>query len=175
MAETKEKTAEKSTSLKKSTIVLIVVTVLVAILAAWSIPASVDRVNGEIESLPEKITYTDDCKSTLDAVNAHYQALDENLGLKDQVKGYWKLQEANEAYCALAIKDAAVADARATADSLSSSDIQGKVTAARAVVNSYLSADEYTSVSNYSTLLELESKYAPASGGSSETVDVPMC
>lgn len=172
MAETTE---TKKTTLKKSTIVLIVFTVLVAILAAWSIPASVNRVNSEIESLPEKITYTDDCKSTLDAVNAHYQALDENLNLQDQVKGYWKLQDANEEYCRLAIKDAAVADARATADGLSTSDIQGKVTAARAVVNSYLSADEYTNVSNYSTLLSLETKYAPASSGSSETVDVPMC
>lgn len=172
MAETKE---TKSSSIKKSTIVLIVITVLVACLAGWSIPASVDRVNSEIENLPEKITYTDDCKSTLDAVNAHYAALDENLGLKDQVKGYWKLQEANEEYCRLAIKDAAVADARATADGLSSSDIQGKVTAARAVVNSYLSSSEYTNVDNYSTLLSLETKYAPASSGSSETVDVPMC
>ncbi len=159
--------------LKKSTIVLIVFFVVAAILAAWSIPAQVDRVNSDIESIGD-VTYTDSCKQKIDAAVDHYNALDAQLNLQSQVKGLWKLDAAKIEYCRLAIKDASVAEARQKVDNLSTADVQNKVTAARAVVTKYLTSDDYSNVKNYSDLTTLESKYSTSSGSSS-SVDIPMC
>lgn len=159
--------------LKKSTIVLIVFAVVAAILAGWSIPAQVARVNSDIDSIGT-VEYTDSCKQKIDAAVDHYNALDSQLNLKSQVKGLWKLDAAKVEYCRLAIKDASVADARQKVDNLTSTDVQNKVTAARAVVTKYLTSDDYANVKNYSDLTTLETKYAPSSGSSS-SVDIPMC
>ena len=51
------------------------------------------------------------------------------------------------------------------------------VTEAREVIDSYLTADQYTLIENYADLIELESEYTStgSSGGSSEEVSIPMC
>ena len=45
------------------------------------------------------------------------------------------------------------------------------------VIDSYLTADQYTLIENYADLIELESEYTStgSSGGSSEEVSIPMC
>ena len=159
--------------MKKSLVVLIVFAVLAGALAAWSIPTQVNRVNDEIQNLGT-VTYTSECKQKLDAVVEHYNSLDAQLNLKKQVKDEWKLDEAKIEYCRLAIKDASVAESRQTLDGLTSADVQNKVSAAREVVNKYLTSSQYASVKNHSTLTELESKYSTSSGSSS-SVDIPMC
>ena len=56
-------------------------------------------------------------------------------------------------------------------------DVKKYVTEAREVIDSYLTADQYTLIENYADLIELESEYTStgSSGGSSEEVSIPMC
>lgn len=160
--------------LKKSLIGLIIFAAITGALALWSIPAQVNRINEEIQNLGT-VTYTSDCKQKLDSAVEHYNSLDAQLNLKAQVKDEWKLDSAKIEYCRLAIKDASVAEARQTIDGLTTMDVQNKVSAAREVVDKYLSSSQCASVENYSTLTDLESKYSASSGGNSEAVDIPMC
>ncbi len=160
--------------IKKSTIVFILIALVAGGLAAWSIPAQVSRVNSDIENIGD-VVYSEACKQKIDAAVDHYNALDERLELKSQVKNLWVLDKAKIEYCRLAIKDASVADARQKVDNLTSADIQNKVNAAREVVTKYLTSEDYASVKNYSDLTTLETKYAPSSGSSSSSVDIPLC
>ena len=80
-------------------------------------------------------------------------------------------------YARLVIKAASVADARKTVEGYSFDDVKKYVTEAREVIDSYLTADQYTLIENYADLIELESEYTStgSSGGSSEEVSIPMC
>ncbi|OUP50385.1 hypothetical protein [Lachnoclostridium sp. An181] len=163
--------------MKKSTIVLIVAAVVCLGLSAFSLKASVSRTDKAIAAIGE-VTYTDKCKEKIDRAVEYYNALDPNFNLKDKIENKKEFDTAKIEYARLAIKAASVADARKTAEGYSSDDVKKYVTEARAVVDSYLTPDQYALVENYADLTALESEYTStggSGGGDSEEVSIPMC
>ena len=157
--------------MKKSTIALIVAAFVCLGLSVFSVKASVVRTNiGEV-------TYTEESKAKIDRAVKYYNALDPNFDLKKKIKNMNVFNAAKIEYARLAIKAASVADARKTVEGYSFDDVKKYVTEAREVIDSYLTADQYTLIENYADLIELESEYTStgSSGGSSEEVSIPMC
>ena len=164
-------------NLKKSTIVLIVATVICLGLSIFSANASVTRTNNAIKNLGE-ITYSEESKAKLDKAVSYYNALDDNLGLKDKITNMEEFEAAKVRYASLAIKAASVADSRKEAEGYANSDVAEFVKAAREVVDAYLTADQYSLVENYADLTELEAEYTSEGGAGTtdtEEVVVPMC
>ena len=56
-------------------------------------------------------------------------------------------------------------------------DVKKYVTEAREIVDSYLTAEQYSLVENYADLTALESEYTSSgsTGGATEEVSIPMC
>lgn len=162
--------------LKKSTIALIVATVVCLGLSVFSANASVERTINAISAIGD-VSYNDECKAKIDKAVTYYNALDENLGLKDKITNVDEFNVAKIEYARLAIKAASVADSRKEAEGYSSADVAEFVTAAREVVDTYLSSEQYSFVENYSELTALEAEYTSdgGSGSSEEEVVVPMC
>lgn len=163
--------------LKKSTIALIVATIVCLGLSVFSANASVTRTNNAISNIGE-VTYSEECKAKIDRAVTYYNALDENLGLKDKITNMEEFEAAKIRYASLAIKAASVADSRKEAEGYANSDIAEFVTAAREVVDAYLTADQYSLVENYEDLKTLEAEYTSDGGAGTsdeEEVVVPMC
>lgn len=163
--------------LKKSTIALIVATIVCLGLSVFSANASVTRTNNAISNIGE-VTYSEECKAKIDRAVTYYNALDENLGLKDKITNMEEFEAAKIRYASLAIKAASVADSRKEAEGYANSDIAEFVTAAREVVDAYLTAEQYSLVENYADLTALEAEYTSTGGAGTsdeEEVVVPMC
>lgn len=163
--------------MKKSTIALIVAAVVCLGLSVFSAKASVTRTIDAISDIGE-VSYTEECKEKIDRAVLKYNALDDNLGLKEKITNVEEFDAAKIEYARLAIKAASVADDRKVAEGYSSADVAAYVTAAREVVDAYLTSEQYSLVENYSDLTALEEQYTSdgGSGGSSgEEVAVPMC
>lgn len=162
--------------MKKSTIALLGATVVCLGLSVFSVKASVTRVNDAIAQIGE-VSYSEACKERIDRAVDYYNALDDNFNLKEQVADQDTFEAAKLEYARLAIKAASVAKQRQKADGYSADDIRTYVEAAREVVNSYLTPDEYSQISNYGDLTSLESEYAASAGsaGAVEEVSIPMC
>ena len=161
-------------SIKKSTLALIIATIVLALIVGVTIPLSVDNANKTITDIGT-VEYTTASKAKLDKAVKAYNSLDDNFKLKNQVTEKAKLEKAKKEYIRLAIKAASVADARKTVDNISTADITKYVTDARQLVKDWLDSDEYTDVENYSDLVDLEKTYSSSSSGSSEDVEIPMC
>lgn len=162
--------------MKKSTIALIVAAFVCLGLSVFSVKASVVRTNDAIQNIGE-VTYTEESKEKIDRAVKYYNALDPNFDLKKKIKNMNVFNAAKIEYARLAIKAASVADARKTVEGYSFDDVKKYVTEAREVIDSYLTADQYTLIENYADLVELDSEYTStgSSGGSSEEVSIPMC
>lgn len=162
--------------MKKSTIALIVAAVVCLGLSAFSVKASVTRTNEAISNIGE-VKYTEACKERIDRAVEYYNALDPNFDLEKKIENTSEFDAAKIEYARLAIKAASVADARKTAEGYTSDDVKQYVTEAREVVDSYLTADQYSLVENYADLTALEAEYTSSggSGGSAEEVSIPMC
>ena len=147
--------------MKKSTIALIVAAFVCLGLSVFSVKASVVRTNDAIQNIGE-VTYTEESKAKIDRAVKYYNALDPNFDLKKKIKNMNVFN---------------AADARKTVEGYSFDDVKKYVTEAREVIDSYLTADQYTLIENYADLIELESEYTStgSSGGSSEEVSIPMC
>ena len=142
--------------MKKSTIALIVAAFVCLGLSVFSVKASVVRTNDAIQNIGE-VTYTEESKAKIDRAVKYYNALDPNFDLKKKIKNMNVFNAAKIEYARLAIKAASVADARKTVEGYSFDDVKKYVTEAREVIDSYLTADQYTLIENYADLIELES------------------
>lgn len=161
--------------MKKSTIALVILAVVFLGLSVFSANASVTRTNEAIAEIGE-VTYSEECKAKIDKAVEYYNALDTNLGLDKKVADIKTFNAAKIEYARLAIKAAKVADARKVPEGYTSDDVAKYVTQAREIVDTYLTADQYSEVSNYTDLTTLEQEYTSnGSGGSSEDVEVPLC
>lgn len=162
--------------LKKSTIALIVATIVCLGLSVFSANASVTRTINAISAIGE-VSYTEECKGKIDKAVIYYNALDDNLGLKDKITNMEEFNTAKVEYARLAIKSASVAADRKEAEGYTSSDVAEFVTSAREVVDAYLTSEQYSLVENYADLTALEAEYTSDGGsaGDAEEVVVPMC
>lgn len=162
--------------MKKSTKILIAAVFVCLIFSGISLKLSVTRTINAISNIGE-VAYTDASKEKIDRAVFYYNALDDNFKLKDKITNKREFDTAKIEYARLAIKAAKVADARKTVEEYSDTDVQGYVKAAREVVDSYLTPEQYIEVENYQDLLNLESEYSSDSGSGSggEEVSIPMC
>lgn len=163
--------------LKKSTVALIVATVVCLGLSIFSASASVTRTNDAISEIGE-VTYSEESKAKIDRAVAYYNALDDNLGQKDKITNMEEFEAAKVRYASLAIKAASVADARKEAEGYANSDVAEFVTTAREVVDAYLTEEQCSLVENYADLTALEAEYTSEGGaGTSDEAEVvvPMC
>lgn len=163
--------------MKKSTIILIVAAIICLGLSVFSAKASVTRTINAISDIGE-VKYTEESKEKIDRAVSYYKDLDTNLNLQKKITNQDKFDAAKIEYARLAIKAAKVADDRKAAEGYSSSDVKKYVEEARDVVDSYLTADQYSLVENYADLTALESEYTSDGGsgsGDTEEVSIPMC
>lgn len=162
--------------MKKSTIALFAAAAVCLGLSAFSVKASVTRTNDAISAIGE-VAYTEECKEKIDRALEYYNTLGPNFDLEDKIQHMNEFNAAKIEYARLAIKAASVADARQTVEGYSFDDVKKYVTEAREVVDSYLTAEQYSLVENYAELTALESEYTSSgsTGGAAEEVSIPMC
>ena len=163
--------------MKKSTIALIIAAVVCLGLSVFSANASVARTNDAISNIGE-VTYSEESKAKIDRAVNYYNALDDNLGLKEKITNMEEFEAAKIRYASLVIKAASVADSRKEAEGYANSDVAEFVKAAREVVETYLTSEQYSLVENYADLTALEAEYTSDGGAGAtdtEEVVVPMC
>ncbi len=158
--------------MKRRTIALIAVAIALFALSAASAAYKLNRAEAAIDAIGA-VHFNEESRAAIDQAVAACLALDENLHLDARVSNLAALNDAKAEYVRLAIKTAAVAEQRKSAEGYSDGDIREKLDAARAAFDAYCTGDDGIAVPNYDDLLELEARYAALDAAPATSSDAP--